>query len=87
MVYGCLLYTSCQYALYSTGLYEFASESGIAKVENGQIIYYPESRKTVENAANLISDIKGYYVTFYKNNFPTVEDFLAHNAEIYEPAK
>lgn len=78
---------TCQYALYSTGLNEFASESGIAKVENGQIIYYPESRNTVEKDANLSNEIEGYYVTFYKNNFPTVENFLAHNAEIYEPAK
>ena len=78
---------TCQYALFSTGFDEFASETGNVRIENGQIIYYPESRYTANSNPNLIEDIKGYYDTFYRDDFPTVDDFLAHNAEIYESAK
>lgn len=83
----CRIPGTCQYALYSTGFDEFALEYGTVEVENGQIIYCPESQYTTTDNANLIVDIEGYYDTFYKNDFLTVEDFLAHNAEIYESAK
>ena len=73
--------------MFSTGFDEFASETGNVRIENGQIIYYPESRYTANSNPNLIEDIKGYYDTFYRDDFPTVDDFLAHNAEIYESAK
>ena len=70
---------------YCTGMNEFAKEIGSVEIVNGEVIYNCEERFTVEEDAvgqyikdSFDPDIYGY---------PTLEQLLAHNAEIYEPAK
>ena len=74
-----------------TGFDEFAGETGNVKIENGEIIYSPNRVWTVKE-----DPISGYLQdVFYLYNYndaqgfgeKTLEEFLAHNAEIYESAK
>ena len=70
---------------YCTGMNEFAKEIGSVEIVNGEVIYNCEERFTVEEDAvgqyikdSFDPDIYGY---------PTLEQLLAHNAEIYTSAE
>ena len=73
------------YVWYCTGLDEFAGEEGVVKIENGGISYYPEKTWVVNDvmAGDYLKEMFDPDIRGYK----TLEEYLAHNAEIYEPAK
>ena len=64
---------------------EFAGEEGVVKIENGGISYYPEKTWVVNDvmAGDYLKEMFDPDIRGYK----TLEEYLAHNAEIYEPAK
>ena len=73
------------YIWYCTGLNEFAGEEGIVKIQNGEISYYPENSWIVNDvmAGEYLKEMYDAEINGYK----TLEEYLEHNAEIYESAK
>lgn len=68
-----------------TGLDEFAGEIGTIKIENNEIKYCPEKSWTVKD--DMVGRfLKETYDPEYQG-YATLEDYLEHNAEIYESAK
>ncbi|PWM27853.1 MAG: hypothetical protein DBX36_00575 [Oscillospiraceae bacterium] len=71
--------------IYWTGLNEFVKEEGTVEIENGKIVYKSEKSWTAIEAG-----YDKYINTMFNENnngFSTVEEYLAHNAEVYESAK
>ena len=70
---------------YCTGMDEFAKEIGTVEIVKGEVMYHCEERLTVED------DMVGQYIkdSFDSDiyGYPTLDQYLAHNAEIYESAK
>ena len=65
---------------------ELVREEGTAKIENGEIVYYPEESWTFNDKE--YDKYVDSMLNIYENlEFNTVEEYLAHNAEIYEKSK
>ena len=64
---------------------EFAKEIGTVEIVKGEVMYHCEERLTVED------DMVGQYIkdSFDSDiyGYPTLDQYLAHTAEIYESAK
>lgn len=76
-----------------TGFDEFAGETGNVKIENGEIIYMPNRVWTVKEDIEISGYLQDVYYLYKSDNMQgfgegkTLEEFLAHNAELYESAK
>ena len=69
-----------------TSFDELVQEEGTVKIENDEIIYYPEASWTFRDKGceKYVDDMLNRYENLECN---TVEEYLAHNAEIYEKSK
>ena len=76
-----------------TGFDEFAGETGNVKIENGEIIYMPNRVWTVKEDIEISGYLQDVYYLYKSDNMQgfgegkTLEEVLAHNAELYESAK